>query len=366
MDFERGIEAEELELEIAGFDVTCLVWDQDDVEAAVRNLVLFPQFETHFRNAFDLINTATSFWLEEGSYAPCAESITRNLYYLRDAIYDHASYAEAGSLPRVIRGLLRASHSAADSQLVATYALVLATQALETLANWLFDLELTTYGIDADLIEHLKHDSPRQYLALIEKERDRSSGNEIRAREEFATLLGEANQALLMASLYRQVEQMDVFKKGFNTSSLMHRILDDALSTKATRRGQEAGNGNRDPSSAKTLLIVFSLMVGFFAPTPGKSQRLRPVKLCRSLKAVTAWWERGHTKSRRIFILAAGVAQMALSRSNSFHSAKRTMPGRDAVQIQSQAAVRAVSLLGVFLSAWRNSASSGSSKCGCC
>lgn len=250
MDFERGIEAEELELEIAGFDVTCLLWDQDDVEAAVRNLVLFPQFEMHFKDAFDLINTATSFWLEDGLYAPCAESVTRTLYYLRDALYDHADSAEAGSLPSVIRGHVRASRSAADSQLVATYALVLATQAVETLANWLFDLELTTYGIDADLIEQLRHDSPRQYLALIEKERDRSSGNEIRAREDFATLLGEANQALLMSSLYRQVEQMDVFKKGFNTSSLMHRILDDALSTKATKRGQEAGNGNRNPDSA--------------------------------------------------------------------------------------------------------------------
>ncbi|MBD8147763.1 hypothetical protein IFT37_17650 [Pseudomonas fluorescens] len=247
MDIERGIEAEELE--IAGVDVTCLVWDQDEVEIAVRNLVLFPQFNEHFKDAFDLISTATSFWLEDGSYAPCAESVTRTLYRLRDAISEHASYAEAGSLPSVIRRFLEVSHSAADSQLVATYALVLATQAVETLANWLFDLELTTYGIDADLIVQLKHDSPRQYLALIEKERHRSSGNEIRAREDFATLLGEANQALLMASLYRQVELMDVFKKGFNTSSLMHRILDDALSTKATRRGQEAGKGNRDPSS---------------------------------------------------------------------------------------------------------------------
>lgn len=249
MDFERCIEAEELELEIAGFDVTCLVWDQDDVEAAVRSLALFPQFNNHFKDAFDLINTATSFWLEEGSYTPCAELVTRTLYRLRDPISEHASYAEAGSLPSVIRRFLGVSHSAADSQLAATFALVMVTQAVETLANWLFDLELTTYGIDADLIEQLKHDSPRQYLALIEKERDRSSGNEIRAREEFATLLGEANQALLMASLYRQVEQMDVFKKGFNTSSLMHRILDDALSIKATRRGQEAGKGNRDPSS---------------------------------------------------------------------------------------------------------------------
>ncbi|MCF5777067.1 hypothetical protein GIV40_08200 [Pseudomonas poae] len=249
MDFERSIETEELELEIAGFDVTCLVWDQDDIEAAVRSLVLFPQFNEHFRDAFDLINTATSFWLEEGSYAPCTESVTKTLYRLRDPISEHASYAEAGSLPSVIRRFLGVSHSAADSQLAATFALVMGTQAVETLANWLFDLELTTYDIDADLIEQLKHDSPRQYLALIEKERDRSSGNEIRAREEFATLLGEANQALLMASLYRQVEQMDVFKKGFNTSSLMHRILDNAFSTKATRRGQEAGSGNRDPSS---------------------------------------------------------------------------------------------------------------------
>lgn len=248
MDIERGIEAEELE--IAGVDITCLVWDQDDVEIAVRNLVLFPQFNEHFKDAFDLINTATSFWLEDGSYAPCAESVTRTLYRLRDAISEHASYAEPGSLPSVIRRLLGVSNSAADSQLVATLALVLGTQAVEKLANWLFDLELATYDIDTDLIEQLKHDSPRQYLALIEKERDRSSGNEIRAREDFATLLGEANQALLMASLYRQVEQMDVFKKGFNTSSLMHRILDDAFSTKATRRGQEAGNGNRNPSSA--------------------------------------------------------------------------------------------------------------------
>ncbi|WP_025806116.1 hypothetical protein [Pseudomonas chlororaphis] len=247
MDIERGIEAEELE--IAGIDVTCLVWDQDDVEAAVRSLVLFPQFNEHFKDAFDLINTATSFWLEDGSYAPCAESVTRTLYRLRDAIGEHASYAEAGSLPSVIRRFLGGSHPTADSQLVATFALVLGTQAVETLANWLFDLELATYDIDADLIEQLRQNSPRQYLALIEKERDRSSGNEIRAREEFATLLGEANQALLMASLYRQVEQMDVFRKGFNTSSLMHRVLDDAFSTKATRRGQEAGKGNRNPSS---------------------------------------------------------------------------------------------------------------------
>lgn len=247
MDIELGIEAEELE--IAGVDVESLIWDLDDVELAVRKMALYPQFNEHFREAFELTNAATSFWLEDGSYAPCSESATRTLFRLRDAIYEHASFAEAGSLPRVIRRFIGVSHSAADSQLVAAFALVLGTQAVEVLANWLFDLELVTYDIDADLIEQLRHDSPRQYLALIEKERDRRSGTEIKAREEFATLLGEASQALLMAHLYRQVEQMDVSKHGFNTSSLMHRILNDAFSAKASKRGQEAGKGNRDPNS---------------------------------------------------------------------------------------------------------------------
>ncbi|AAY94206.1 hypothetical protein D3X12_30520 [Pseudomonas protegens] len=247
MDIEQGIETGELE--IAGLDVECLVFDQHDVETAVRNLVLFPQFNEYFRDAFDLINTATSFWLEGESYASCAVTVTRATYRLRDVIYEHASYEAASSLPSVIRRLLELRHPVTDSQLVATFALILGTQAVETLANWLFDIELATYDIDADLIEQLRHDSPRQYLALAEKERDRRSGNEIRAREEFATLLGEANQALLMANLYRQVEQIDVEKNGFNPSSLMHQVLDNAFSEKASRRGREAGKGNRNPSS---------------------------------------------------------------------------------------------------------------------
>ncbi|MFZ4964791.1 hypothetical protein ACL9RJ_11015 [Pseudomonas sp. Mn2068] len=247
MDIEKGIEPEKLE--IAGADVTCLIWDQDDIEVAVRNLVLFPQFSDHLTTAFDLINTATSFWLEDGDYAPCAESVTRTLYRLRDVIFDHADAAESGSLPSVIRRVLGVDQSAADSQLAAAFALVLGTQAVEVLANWLFDLELAAYEIDADLIEQLRLNSPERYRALVEKERDRRSGNEIRAREDFATLRGEADRALLMANLYRQVERMDVRKKGFKTSSLMHRMLDDAFAAKATSRGREAGQGNRNPDS---------------------------------------------------------------------------------------------------------------------
>jgi len=247
MDIELGIEAEELE--IAGTDVKCLVWDMDDVELAVRELALYPHFHEHFREAFYLIDTATSFWLEDGSYVPCAESVTRTLFRLRNDINDRASSAEAASLPNVIRGFLGVDHPATDSQLAAAFTLVLGVQAVEILANWLFELEVAIYDIDADLIEGLRKDSPRQYAALIDKERDRRAGFEIEAREQFASLKGEANQALLMANLYRQVESIDVSQNGFNTSSLMLRLLDEAFSAKASKRGQEAGRGNQDASS---------------------------------------------------------------------------------------------------------------------
>jgi hypothetical protein len=247
MDIE--LDTETAELEIAGVDVECLIRDMDDVETAVLELALYPQFNAFFLEAFDLINAATSFWLEDGSYALCAESATGALFRLRDVINEHASATEAGSLPNVIRHLPGFNHQATDSQLVAAYALVLGTQALEVLANWLFELELATYDIDADLIEQLRNGSPRQYLALIEKERYRRSGVEIKAREQFAVFMGEANQTLLMANIYQQLEHIDVSKNGFNTSSLMHQILDEAFSAKATKRGQEAGKGNLDPSS---------------------------------------------------------------------------------------------------------------------
>lgn len=247
MDIE--LDADLGELEIAGVDVECLIRDMDDIETAVLELALYPQFNDYFRETFDLINAATSFWLEDGAYALCAERATGTLFRLRDVIDEHASATEAGSLPNVIRQLPGFNHQATDSQLVAAFALVLGTQALEVLANWLFELELATYDIDADLIEQLRNESPRQYLALVEKERYRRSGLEIRAREQFAVFMGEANQTLLMANFYQQVERMDVSKNGFNTSSLMRRLLDEAFSAKATRRGQEAGKGNLDPSS---------------------------------------------------------------------------------------------------------------------
>ncbi len=247
MDIELGIELEELE--IAGIDVTCLIWDMDDAELAVRELALYPHFHEHFREAFDLIGVATSFWLEGGSYATSAESVTRTLFRLRDAIGERASSTEAASLPSVIRGFLGINHPATDSQLAAAFALVLGVQAVEILSNWLFELEVATYDIDADLIEGLRKDSPRQYANLIDKERDRRAGFEIEAREQFAILKGEADQTLLMANLYRQVESIDVSKNGFNTSSLMLQLLDEAFSAKASKRGQEAGKGNQEASS---------------------------------------------------------------------------------------------------------------------
>ncbi|WP_122342027.1 hypothetical protein [Pseudomonas caricapapayae] len=238
-------------LEIAGFDINSLVRDVDDVELAVGELALHEQFKEHFWKAFDLLNMASSFFLEDGSYTEDTDVLTATIFRCRDDIYAHTNDVEGGSLPTMIRSFVRHIDNVTDSKLVASYALVLATQAVEVLANWLFNLELAVYDTDPDInvIEALRNDLPDKYLALLDDERGLHSREEIDAREEFATLLGQANQMLFMANLHLQIEQLDLSENSFNVSSRVGGMLDNSLKAVASKRAHEAGLGNRDPES---------------------------------------------------------------------------------------------------------------------
>ena len=238
-------------LEIAGFDVSNLLWELDDIEQAVRELALYSPFREYFKEALELANYATSFWLEDGRYPDRAGSVVATMFRLRDEIEEHASYADAASLPSVIRRFHSIDRNAADSQLVATYALVQSIQAVQVLANWLFETELYVFDLDADLIAQMQVTDPKKYCALAEKERLKDPGGEIDARESFRTFMGDADKAIMLASLYRQVEDIDVSKGNFNVASFLSEALSKAFSAKASQRGAAAGKANRKPESVK-------------------------------------------------------------------------------------------------------------------
>ena len=238
-------------LKIAGFDVSNLLWELDDIEQAVRALALYSPFREHFKEALELANYATSFWLEDGRYPDRAGSVIATMFRLRDEIEDHASYADAGSLPSVVRSFHSIDRDAADSQLVATYALVQSIQAVQVLANWLFETELYVFDLDADLIAQMRATDPKKYCALAEKERLKDPTGEIDARESFRAFMGDADKALMLASLYRQVEDIDVSKGNFNVANFLSEALSKAFSAKASQRGAAAGKANRKPESVK-------------------------------------------------------------------------------------------------------------------
>ena len=48
-------------LEIAGFDVSSLLWEQDEIEQAVRELALYPQFHEHFKEALRACDAGESY-----------------------------------------------------------------------------------------------------------------------------------------------------------------------------------------------------------------------------------------------------------------------------------------------------------------
>lgn len=240
-------------LEIAGFDVSSLLWEQDEIEQAVSQLALHEEFREHFKEAFELMNYATSFWLEDGSYPDRAGSVIATIFGLRDAIYEHACYADTASLPGVIRRFHSVERDVPDSQLVATYAMVQCVQAVQTLANWLFETELYVYDIDPDLIAQMQNTAPKQFCALVEKERLKDRLGEIGARESFWKFIGDAEKAIFLANLYKQVESIDVSKKNLNVSSFLRDALENALSSKASQRAAYAGKANNAPDSEKQL-----------------------------------------------------------------------------------------------------------------
>lgn len=240
-------------LEIAGVDVSSLLWEQDEIEQAIKALALYPQFHEHFKEAFGLINYATSFWLEELSYAAPAGSVIATLYRLRAPIDEHAGYATPPSLPNVIRLFIDVDTETKDSQLAATYALVRAYEGVTALANWLFETEVSVYDVDEDLALHLYAEAPKQYAALAQEVRLKDRDVEIEARELFRVCLGDTQQALLIADLCKDIENLDIAKKSFNVSSFLHELLSNAFSAKAFQKASSAGKANSKPNSEKQL-----------------------------------------------------------------------------------------------------------------
>ena len=59
-------EVEQFTFELANTDISSLLDEIQVMEDAVAEAALFPEFREHFRHAFDVINEAASYRLEEG------------------------------------------------------------------------------------------------------------------------------------------------------------------------------------------------------------------------------------------------------------------------------------------------------------
>ena len=239
--------------EIAGAEFFRLLEDLDGIEDAVRAAALYHQFHEHYRGAFELAGHAASYWLDEnGAYADVAAGVIQEMFRLRDVIFDHFSYAEASSMPRILGNVVCLDEDVTDSRIVASYAFVQAMEAVQVLGDWLLELEVSVYDLDADLIEQLRQSDPAQYLLLVERKRRVQSDSEITAREGFARLMGAADKTLMLAALYEQAE-IGLASDRFEPGSFFPQALDTIFATKASEKGRAAGKANSRPGSAKQV-----------------------------------------------------------------------------------------------------------------
>ncbi|EKN0250135.1 hypothetical protein [Pseudomonas aeruginosa] len=92
-------EVEQFTFELANTDISSLLDEIQMMEDAVAEVALFPEFREHFCQAFDVINEAAAYWLEEGlEYSSQARRVIHETFRQRDLIYERLCYAQSFSL----------------------------------------------------------------------------------------------------------------------------------------------------------------------------------------------------------------------------------------------------------------------------
>lgn len=243
-------ELEQFTFELANTDISSLLDEIQMMEDAVAEAALFPEFREHFRQAFDVINEAASYWLEEGlGYSSQARRVIHETFRQRDLIYERLCYAQSFSLPDVVRQVLGQVEAISSSRMAASYAFAQALDAVQVLADWLGNVELNVYDINPDLAEFLRLNDPEFFHTMVERQRRTQPGREAEVRETFAQWVAESEKVLMLADLHRQSE-VALSSGTIQPDSFFPTMIDKIYTVKSSERARLAGKGNSRPGTA--------------------------------------------------------------------------------------------------------------------
>jgi len=243
-------EVEQFTFKLANTDISSLLDEIQVMEDAVAEAALFPEFREHFRHAFDVINEAASYWLEEGlGYSSQARRVINEAFRQRDLIYERLCFAQSFSLPDVVREVLGLVEAIPSSRMAASYAFAQALDAVQMLADWLGNVELNVYDINPDLTEYLRLNDPEFFQAMVERQRRTQPGREAEVRETFAQWVAESEKVLMLADLHRQSE-VALSSGTLQPGSFFPAMIDKIYTVKSSERARLAGKGNSRPGTA--------------------------------------------------------------------------------------------------------------------
>lgn len=243
-------ELEQFTFELANTDISSLLDDIQMMEDAVAEAALFLEFREHFRQAFDVINQAASYWLEEGlGYSSQARRVIHETFRQRDLIYERLCFVQSFSLPDVVREVLGQVEAIPSSRMAASYAFAQALDAIQMLADWLVNVELNVYDINPDLAEYLRLNDPEFFQTMVDRQRRTQPGREVEVRETFAQWVGESEKILMLADLHRQSE-VALSSGRLQPGSFFPTMIDKIYTVKNSERARLAGKGNSRPGTA--------------------------------------------------------------------------------------------------------------------
>lgn len=236
-------------LYLAGVYFDPLLSDVDVLEQRLHSLAPDTELIDCFEEALDLMHRATLFWLDEeeefdhfpDEAAPTCIAVQRHI----EAIFQESEFQDRNALADTIRRSIWGDVQASDSQLVASYALILVVEGLQAVCDWLVDLRrealMAAPSVEKDKYRDLHRDK-------MDEARRELHYQEVQARLTLSDYMGRAELALFIAELHRQAENLSQTPDGYKIADRLHNAIEMASISARARAG---GRGNSKPESAR-------------------------------------------------------------------------------------------------------------------
>ncbi|MGX5217508.1 hypothetical protein ACVTMO_02465 [Pseudomonas segetis] len=237
---------------VAGMYLDPTLVNLEDFELHLAKLPAHSELASTIAESINLMRSALAFWWQDYDciYHERTHEVCRKVWEKLDSIIQTAEFSDQNIIASTVRdacGYYDTQPS--DSQLVASYALLLAMEGFNELYRWQNRLgEALAIDFDDQL-----PDTPIGRKIKLEAVRLECHYEEVEARVTHAEYIGMAYRLLFIAGIYKEIEGLDSTVDGYRIADKLRAAIKAPWIARASKGGAKGAASKKTEAAADAL-----------------------------------------------------------------------------------------------------------------